>query len=110
MTTKQRLETLTASLEAILDPRMGSVAVAELVEFSCPTLRKIAKSNVEMDRATRSLVLIKAGKGTKTPLIWLGLVAVPTSGRQWMADAKTARFTIDAQDYLAELQSAIDAA
>lgn len=109
MTTKQRLETLTASLVAMLDPRMGSVAIAELVEFSGPTLRKIAKSNVDMEKATRSLALIKAGKGTKTPLIWLGLVAVPTSGRQWMADAKTARFTIDREEYLSDLQSVIDA-
>lgn len=110
MNTKLRLETLTASLVAMLDPRMGSVAIAELVEFSGPTLRKIAKSNVEMEKATRSLVLIKAGKGTKTPLFYLGLAPVPTSGRQWMADARTARFTIDAQDYLAELQSVIAAA
>jgi hypothetical protein len=91
----------------LLDPRMGEAAITELVDFSLPTLSKIAKSDIELEMATDSLKLIVAGKGTKAPLYWLGLLPVPRFGRQWMANVSTARTEIDSKEFLKDLSDVV---
>lgn len=73
------------------------------IDFAMPTLRKIAQTTIPMERAIASLKTL--GKGTFAPLYQLRLKAVPRFGRQWMANVTTARFEIDAEAYLAELDA-----
>lgn len=102
-----RLTELTQFLRSLYDPRMGDSAIDGEMEYATKTLKRLSKSDVDFEKAKQSLVLIEAGKGTDTPLIWLGLKAPPRSGREWMADARTSRTEIDRDDYLSELDQTV---
>lgn len=101
MRTNERLQTLRGHYHSMLDSRMGEAAFEYEMNSVEKTLKKLAGSKVELDKAIQSLKLIS--KGSKAPLIWLGLVPVPTMGSQWMGNASTGRFQIEREEYMGML-------
>jgi hypothetical protein len=90
MNNKARLEKLTEALKSTFDSRMTEDVQAEEIRFALPSLRKIARSKVEIKAAVEA-VKNESEIGTDGPLIALGLKKAPTHRVVWMPNVSLAR-------------------